>query len=86
LNQAHEHHIIKNQQDFAQLHPNFAWLPENVVKESFKNTTQYARMPMSTVLKKHYKSPFPALKMSTAMKKRLPPTLCTPMSLQLTLV
>jgi hypothetical protein len=41
--------------------PNFAWLPENVVKETFKNTTQYARMPMSTVLKKHYKLPFPAL-------------------------
>jgi hypothetical protein len=61
LYQAHEHQIIKNQQDFAQLRPNFAWLPKNVVKESFKNTTQYARMPMSLVLKKHYKSPFPAL-------------------------
>jgi hypothetical protein len=57
--QAHEHQIIENQQDFAQLGPNFAWLPENVVEETFKNTTQYARMP--TVLKKHYKSPFPAL-------------------------
>jgi hypothetical protein len=61
LYQAHEHQIIKNQQDFAKLRPNFAWLPENVVKELFKNTTQYARMPMSTVLKKHYKSPFPTL-------------------------
>jgi hypothetical protein len=61
LYRAHEHQIIENQQDFAQLRPNFAWLPENVVKETFKNTTQYARMPMSTVLKKHYKSPFPAL-------------------------
>jgi hypothetical protein len=61
LYQAHEHQIIENQQDFAQLRPNFAWLPENVVKETFKNTTQYARMPMSKVLKKHYKSPFPAL-------------------------
>jgi hypothetical protein len=61
LYQAHEHQIIKNQQDFAQLRPNFAWLPENVVKETFKNTTQYARMQMSTILKKHYKSPFPAL-------------------------
>jgi hypothetical protein len=57
LYQAHEHQIIENEQDFAQLRPNFAWLPENVVKD----TTQYARMPMSTVLKKHYKSPFPAL-------------------------
>jgi hypothetical protein len=61
LYQAHEHQIMENQQDFAQLRPNFAWLPENVVKETFKNTTHYARMAMSTVLKKHYKSPFPAL-------------------------
>jgi hypothetical protein len=61
LYQAHEHQIIENQQDFAQLRPNFAWLPENVVKETFKNTTQYARMSMSTVLKKHYNSPFPTL-------------------------
>jgi hypothetical protein len=48
-------------EDLAQLRPIFAWLPENAVKETFKNTTQYARMPMSTVLKKHYKSPFPTL-------------------------
>jgi hypothetical protein len=61
LYQAHEHQIHKNQHNFAQLHPNFAWLPENVVKHTFKNTTQYARMPMSTVLKKHYELPFPAL-------------------------
>jgi hypothetical protein len=61
LYQAHEHQIIEKQQDFAQLRPNFAWLPENVVNQTFKNTTQYARMPMSTVLKKHFKSPFPAL-------------------------
>jgi hypothetical protein len=40
LYQAHEHQIIENQQDFTQLHPNFAWLPENDVKETFKNTTQ----------------------------------------------
>jgi hypothetical protein len=40
LYQAHEHQIIENQQDFTQLHPNFAWLPENVVKQTFKNTTQ----------------------------------------------
>jgi hypothetical protein len=62
LYQAHEHQIIKNQQDSTQLCPNFACLPENVVKETFKNTTQYARMPMSTVLKKkNYKLPFPTL-------------------------
>jgi hypothetical protein len=42
LYQAHEHQIIENQQDFAQLRPHFAWLPENVVKHTFKHTTQYA--------------------------------------------
>jgi hypothetical protein len=61
LYQAHEHQIIENQQDLTQVCPNFAWLPDNVVKQTFKNTTQYARMPMSTVLKKHFKLPFPAL-------------------------
>jgi hypothetical protein len=59
LYQAHELQIIENQQDFAHLRPNFAWLPESVVKHTFKNNTQYDRMPMSTVLKKHYKSQFP---------------------------
>jgi hypothetical protein len=82
LYQAHEHQIIQNQQDFEELRPNFAWLPENVFKQTFKNTTQYARMPTSTVLKKHYKSLFPALN----VHRHLPPALCTLMSLQLTLV
>jgi hypothetical protein len=44
LYQAHEDQIHKNQQDFAQLRPNFAWLPENTVKHTFKCTTQYARI------------------------------------------
>ena len=61
LYQAHEHQIQERQQDFAQFRPNFAWLPEDTIKRTFACTTQYARMPMSTVLKKHYKSPFPAL-------------------------
>jgi len=39
----------------------FGWLPEDIIKSTFEVTTQYARLPMSTLLKKHYKSPFPAL-------------------------
>jgi hypothetical protein len=31
------------------------------IKKTFEQTTQYARMPHGTILKKHYKSPFPAL-------------------------
>ena len=61
LYQAHERQIQERQQDFAQLRPNFVWLPEDTIKHTFACTTQYARMPMNTVLKKHYKSPFPAL-------------------------
>jgi hypothetical protein len=61
LYQAHEHQIQDREQDFGCFRPNFAWLPEDTVKRTFACTTQYARMPMSTVLRKHYKSPFPAL-------------------------
>jgi hypothetical protein len=61
LYQAPELQIQENQQDFAQLCPSFAWLPETVVKHTFKCTTQYARMLMSTLLKKNHKSPCPAL-------------------------
>ena len=39
----------------------FGWLPEDIIKSTFEVTTQYARLPMSTLLKKHYKSPFPVL-------------------------
>ena len=31
------------------------------IKKTFENTTQYARIPHGIILKKHYKSPFPAL-------------------------
>ena len=39
----------------------FGWLPADVIKQTFEVTTQYARLPMSTLLKKQYKSPFPTL-------------------------
>ena len=47
--------------DFESLRPYFGWLPTNIVKLTFNHTTQYARTPISAILKKHYKSPFPAL-------------------------
>ena len=61
LYQAHARQIQDRQLDFANLRPHFGWLPADIVQRTFACTTQYARMPMSTVLKKHYKSPFPAL-------------------------
>jgi hypothetical protein len=36
-------------------------MPTDIIKRTFEVTTQYARMPMSSVLKKRYKSPNPAL-------------------------
>ena len=39
----------------------FAWLPTDIIKRTYELTTQYARIPMSTLLKKRYSSPNPAL-------------------------
>jgi hypothetical protein len=47
--------------DYERLRPFFGWMPTDVIKRTFEVTTQYARMPMSTILKKRYKSPNPAL-------------------------
>ena len=32
----------------------------DIIMKTFKSTTQYARVPMSVILKTHYKSPYPA--------------------------
>jgi hypothetical protein len=39
----------------------FGWMNTKPIKKTLEQTTQYARMPNGTILKKHYKSPFPAL-------------------------
>ena len=54
------HEIAPREPDYAALQPLFGWLPTDVIKRTFAATTQFARMPMSAVLQKHYKSPFPA--------------------------
>jgi hypothetical protein len=53
--------LAPTEPDYESLRPFFGWLPLDVVQQTFKRTTQYARMPMSTYLKKRYKSPYPAL-------------------------
>jgi len=58
---AHAHQVTKQQLDYAVLRPMFGWLPEDIIKSTFEINTQYAHLPMSTLLKKCYKSPFPAL-------------------------
>jgi hypothetical protein len=47
--------------DYDKLRPLFGWMNTKIIKKTFKQTTQYARMPNGTILKKHYKCLFPAL-------------------------
>ena len=54
--------MIKEQEpDYDTFWPLFAWLPTDTIKRTWKLTTQYARIPISTILKKHYKASHPAL-------------------------
>jgi hypothetical protein len=47
--------------DYDALRPRFAWLPTDIIKKTFEVTTQFARMPLNTILRKHFKSPNPAV-------------------------
>ena len=46
---------------YEKLRPNFAFQSADAIAKTFKATTQYARMPTSSLLTKRYKSPYPAL-------------------------
>ena len=46
--------------DYESFRRNFCWLPTNVIKQTFENTNQWHKMPMSTHLKKSHEAPFPA--------------------------
>ena len=54
-------HTAKSEPDLESLRQFFAFLPADVVDRTLKQTTQYARVPMSDVMKRFYKSPYPAL-------------------------
>jgi hypothetical protein len=43
------------------LRPLSGWMKTKTIKKILEQTTQYARMPNDTILKKYYKSPIPAL-------------------------
>jgi hypothetical protein len=47
--------------DYDKFRPLSSWMNTKTIKKTLEQTTQYARMPNGTILKKHYKSPFPAL-------------------------
>jgi hypothetical protein len=51
----------KRDPDYDKLRPFFGWLNTDVFKKTFDHTTQYARLPTGTYLKKAFKSPNPAL-------------------------
>jgi hypothetical protein len=53
--------VMTLEPDYGQLPPCLSWLPIDAIKKKFEHTTQLARMPMSTILKKQYKSLNPAL-------------------------
>jgi transposase InsO family protein len=49
--------VAEAPRDYDALRPRFAWLPTNIIKKTFDITTQYARMPLNTILRKRFKSP-----------------------------
>ena len=60
-------HIQNGPSNTTRKEPNYlslqgclAWLPVDVIKRTFAATTQYARYPTGSKLKKMFKSPFPA--------------------------
>jgi hypothetical protein len=47
--------------NYSLLRPFFGWLSTDIIKETFQRTTQYARLPSGTLLKRTFKSSNPAL-------------------------
>ena len=47
--------------DYVMLRPFFGWLSSDIIKQTFEHTTQYARLPSGTLLKRTFKSSNPAL-------------------------
>jgi Reverse transcriptase (RNA-dependent DNA polymerase) len=47
--------------DYSLLRPYFGWFSTDIIKQTFEHTTQYARLPSGTLLKRSFKSSNPAL-------------------------
>jgi hypothetical protein len=54
-------HTVKREPDFKKLRPLFCWLSTDLIQKTFEHTTQYARLPTATMLKKAFRSPNSAL-------------------------
>ena len=57
----HARHVHQRDPDYAALRPHFLWQSVDVIKRTFEATTQMARVPMSNILRKWFRSPNPAL-------------------------
>jgi hypothetical protein len=53
--------ITTKEPPYETLRPQFGWLSTDVIKKTYEHTTQYARIPSSTILKRTFRSPNPAL-------------------------
>jgi hypothetical protein len=53
--------INKKLPDYSKLRPFFGWLNDDIIKNTFEHTTQYARLPTGTTLRCAFRSPNPAL-------------------------
>jgi hypothetical protein len=51
---------VKRSLDFQLLCPFFGWISADLIQKTFEHTTQYARLPTGTMLKKAFRSPHPA--------------------------
>ena len=58
--QAYEHSVRPRAIDYQQYQYKFTFLPTDVIKHTFDNTTQFYRSAVSPAMQKRYKSPFPA--------------------------
>ena len=53
--------VSTKEPDYSSLRPYFGWFSPNRIKHTFRCTTQHARLPQGTLLKRTFKSPNPAL-------------------------
>jgi hypothetical protein len=53
--------INKKSPDCNKLRPFFGWLDADIITNTFEHTTQYARLPTGTTLRRAFRSPNPAL-------------------------
>jgi len=55
------HQVHPQKPNYAALSPYLGYISSSLVEQTFKVTSQYGKTTTSTLLKRHFKSPFPAL-------------------------